>query len=360
VDKIKKHIILFRFSAIGDIAIAAPLVRAYAVANPDIRFTMVSQPMMEPLFTGIENLYFFPADFKGRYKGFKGLLKLFRDLSKLEPTEVADLHNVLRTWILRTLFTLTFKKIAFLHKGRNQKKRLTRKENKKLIKLPSMINRYESVLVKAGLNNLRFSDSQGAAPSNRRESTGDKAENNIIRIGIAPFAKHKGKAWPAEFMEEVIAALSEDEGFHILLFGGGKKEVAQLLSWEQKYSGVESVAGKFSLDKELEIMESLDIMVSMDSANMHLASFAGTTVLSVWGATHPYAGFYGWRQKEENAIQSDLSCRPCSVFGNKECFRGDYACLMNIKPDDVLDRIDDIVKEKRERQDKHEETTLGN
>lgn len=351
---------MFRFSAIGDIAIAAPLVRAYAAANPDIRFTMVSQPMMEPLFTGIENLSFFPADFKGRYKGFKGLLKLFRNTSKLEPTVVADLHNVSRTWILRGLFTLTFKKIAFLHKGRSQKKRLTRKENKKLIKLPSMISRYESVLVKAGLNNLKFSDSKGDALSNRWESKPDKRGNDIIRIGIAPFAKHKGKAWPTEFMEEVIAALSEDEGLLILLFGGGEKEVDKLLSWEQKYSGVESVAGKFSLDKELEIMKSLDIMVSMDSANMHLASFAGTTVLSVWGATHPYAGFYGWRQKEENAIQTDLSCRPCSVFGNKECFRGDYACLMNIKPADVLDRINDIVRKKRDRQNEHEETALRN
>lgn len=360
MDKRKKHILLFRFSAIGDIAIAAPLVRAYAIANPHIRFTMVSQPMMEPLFTGIDNLIFFPADFKGKYKGFKGLLKLFRDLSKLEPTVVADLHNVLRTWVLRGFFALTFKKIAFLHKGRSQKKRLTRKENKKLMKLPSMISRYESVLIKAGLNNLRFSESQGDSLSDRRESAGDKADSNIIRIGIAPFAKHKGKAWPAEFMEEVIAALSEDEGFHILLFGGGKKEVAQLLSWEQKYSGVESVAGKFSLDRELEIMKSLDIMVSMDSANMHLASFAGTTVLSVWGATHPYAGFYGWRQKEENAMQYDLSCRPCSVFGNKECFRGDYACLMNIKPSEVLERINDIVKKNGDRQDKHEETSLGN
>jgi ADP-heptose:LPS heptosyltransferase len=360
VEKYKKHILLFRFSAIGDIAIAAPLVRAYATANPDIRFTMVSQPMMEPLFTGIENLTFFPADFKGRYKSFKGLLKLFRDLSKLKPTVVADLHNVLRTWILRGLFSLTFKKIAFLHKGRSQKKRLTRKKNKKLIKLPSIISRYESVLVKAGLNNLKFSESNGATLSNTSEKKSITQENETIRIGIAPFAKHKGKAWPSEFMEEVIDALSEETEFQILLFGGGKKEVAQLLSWEQKYSGVESVAGKFSLDKELEIMKSLDIMISMDSANMHLASFAGTTVLSVWGATHPYAGFYGWRQKKENAIQSNLSCRPCSVFGNKECYRGDYACLMNIKPDDVLDRIDDIVREIRERQDKHEETTLGN
>lgn len=340
MDKKESHILIFRFSAIGDIAIAARLVRAYAIANPQITFTMVSQPMMEALFTGIGNLRFFPVDFKDRYKGLRGLAKLFKDLSALKPTHIADLHNVLRTWILRGLFAFTFKKIAFLHKGRGQKRRLTRKNDKILLQLLAMIERYESVLVKTGLENIHFS----VSPAENTYS--GKQVREFVRIGIAPFAKHKGKAWPIEYMEEVVAELSENTRFKILLFGGGRKEVSQLQSWEQKYSGVESVAGKFSLEKELEIMKSLDLMISMDSANMHLASFVGTTVLSVWGATHPYAGFYGWGQNKENAIQTDLSCRPCSVFGNKECFRGDYACMVNIKPSDVLDSVLKILSER--------------
>ena len=337
MDKKAKHILLFRFSAIGDIAIAAPLVRAYAKANPDIQFTMVSQPMMEALFTDVENLYFFPADFKGRYKGLKGVIKLYSNLLELKPTHIADLHNVLRTWVLRGFFALFFKKIAFLHKGRAQKRRLTRKKNKDLRQLPTMLSRYESVLVKLGLENLYFSKSVGGD----RKKTG-----KIIKIGIAPFAKHKGKAWPIEYMEEVVAELTEDVRFKILLFGGGRREISQLQGWEQKYSGVESVAGKHSLNQELEIIKSLDLMISMDSANMHFASFVGTRALSIWGATHPYVGFYGWGQRAEDAIQLDMSCRPCSVFGNKECFRGDYACMMNIKPGVVLDNILAITKEK--------------
>lgn len=344
MDKKIKHILLFRFSAIGDIAIAAPLVRAYAVANPGIRFTMVSQPFMEPLFTGVDNLFFFPADFKGRYNGFKGLVKLFNDLIKLKPTYIADLHNVLRTWILRGLFALSFRKIVFLHKGRAEKRSLTRKENKNLRQLPSMLSRYESVLVKAGLENLHFSDSAGENRRTQKEHDTLKNGNGTIRVGIAPFAKHKGKAWPVEYMEEVIAELGEDDRFKILLFGGGRSECSQLMAWEQKYSYVESIAGKHTLAQELGIIRSLDLMISMDSANMHLASFVGTPVLSIWGATHPFAGFYGWGQKMENALQLDMSCRPCSVFGNKECFRGDYACMMELKPKVVLDKIYALTK----------------
>ena len=89
-------------------------------------------------------------------------------------------------------------------------------------------------------------------------------------------------------------------------------------------------------------MSHLDTMVSMDSANMHLASLTGTRVVSVWGATHPYCGFMGWQQKEEDAVQiNTLSCRPCSVFGNKPCHRGDFACMNNILPEEIIQRIED-------------------
>ncbi len=345
MGKKNKHILIFRFSAIGDIAIAAPLVRAYAIANPGINFTMVSQPMMEPLFTGIPNLRFFPADFKNRYKNFKGLITLFKDLYLLKPTHIADLHNVLRTWVLRGLFAVCFKRISFLHKGRKEKKYLTRKDNKILVQLPAMISRYESVLVKLGLQNLSFSNGSKLSGDSLKKSLGSKKMAAGVKIGIAPFAKHKGKEWPLEYMEEVVAQLSEEPENKIFLFGGGKSEIAKLQAWEQKYSGLQLVAGKYTLEKELDLINDLDLMITMDSANMHLASFTGTPVLSVWGATHPFAGFYGWGQNQENAIQLDLECRPCSVFGNKECFRGDYACLNNITPKIVFDKIHSILKE---------------
>jgi len=348
VDKGEKHILLFRFSAIGDIAIAAPLVRAYAKANPDILFTMVSQPMMRALYTDIANLGFVPADFKGKHKGFKGLLKLFRELSKLKPSHLADLHNVLRTWVLRTLFAFSLTGIAFLHKGRAQKRELTRKKGKNLRQLPSMVRRYESVLVKIGLKDLHFSETSLVNHSVVKDLEMELSNNEQIKIGIAPFAKHRGKAWPIEYMEEVVAELSGDLRFKILLFGGGWKEISQLQAWEQKYSAVESVAGKHTLAKELEIINKLDFMISMDSANMHLASFTGTRVVSIWGATHPFVGFYGCGQSGDDAIQLDMSCRPCSVFGNKECFRGDYACMINIEPRIVLDKIYAIINKTQE------------
>ena len=86
-------------------------------------------------------------------------------------------------------------------------------------------------------------------------------------------------------------------------------------------------------------MSHLDVMISMDSSNMHLASLTDTPVVSIWGATHPFAGFLGWNQKAEDCVQLDLPCRPCSVYGNKPCFRGDYACLNGISSEEILNKL---------------------
>ena len=336
--KSDRHIVIFRFSALGDVAIAAPLVKAYAISNPSIKFTMVSRPMLEPLFKGVDNLLFYPAQLNGVHKGVKGLVRLWSELRHQKVTHVADLHSVLRTYILRVLFFFSFVPIAFLKKGRSQKKALTRKKNKKLVQLPSMMERYEQVFQKLGLEFLDFANK----PVEDRKLVGKEHEKRSeveLKIGIAPFAKHKGKEWSIEKMEKVVELLSKKQGVSISLFGGGAKESALLKGWEYKYIGVTSVAGKLNFEKELEQIAKLDLMICMDSANMHFASAMGVPVISIWGATHPYLGFNGWGQDLQRAVLSPAECRPCSVFGNKECFRGDYICLSSLEPHQVIEKV---------------------
>ncbi len=108
--------------------------------------------------------------------------------------------------------------------------------------------------------------------------------------------------------------------------------------WAERYKGVESVAGKISLGEELELMSKLRVMVSMDSANMHLASLVGTRVVSIWGATHPNAGFLGIGQRESDCVQRELTCRPCSIYGKRKCKYGDYRC-MDIAPEEIVRKL---------------------
>jgi ADP-heptose:LPS heptosyltransferase len=328
------HLLVFRFSALGDVAMTVPVIKSLLQQYPGLKITYVSNAFVAPLFAGIERLRFHAADLKGKHKGVKGLFRLSRELAgKYDFDAIADLHNVLRTKILRVFFAASFKPIAVIDKGRKEKKALTRKENKILQPLKPTVERYADVFAALGLP-VQLNQELPAFRIHK-----DQPTPGVRLVGVAPFAQHAEKMYPHDKMKVVLRMLLQHENIKVLLFGGGKSEVALLQEWEKELPGVGSVAGKMSFADELKLIAQLDVMVSMDSANMHLASMNGVPVVSIWGATHPYAGFYGWGQSPDDAVQIDLYCRPCSVFGNKPCFRGDLACMHSISPVAVYEKI---------------------
>ena len=341
-------ILVIRFSAIGDVAMTVPIVHSLATQYPQHQIKVLSRPNMAALFAHLpSNVSFWGADLKGDYKGFIGLNKLFKELKAENFDYIADFHDVIRTKYLRLRFLLQGTKVAHIDKGRKGKKALTRPSNKVKVQQASSFQRYAHVLEQLGLP-VKM-DFQSIYPEGKGNSavfssiTGVKGSDKWI--GIAPFATHAGKIYPQEDMEQVIQKLDAQEGLKIFLFGGGKREIEILTQWANQYSSATCIAGKLKMDAELALMSHLDVMVSMDSGNMHLASLVNTPVVSIWGATHPLAGFMGWKQSEENAIQVDLPCRPCSVYGNKPCYQKDYACLHNIQPNTIAQRILSIIQD---------------
>jgi ADP-heptose:LPS heptosyltransferase len=338
-----RTILSIRFSAMGDVAMTIPVMQQVLEQNPDIQIVFVSNKNWGALCAGIPRLIFFPADLKGAHKGFKGLYRLFKAIRKSWKIDaVADLHHVLRSQIVRTFFRLAGCPVAAIDKGREEKKALARPEEKVLLQLTSTIERYATVFRQLGLS-LTINTTKPPFPRQQLTNeimaiTGPK--NGDKWVGLAPFATYKEKTYPLDKMEEVLAMLVKHPHTKVLLMGGGAAEVAQLTALAIKHPDAVVVAGRFYLPEEMVIISNLDVMISMDSANMHLASLFGVPVVSVWGATHPFAGFMGFGQNEANIVQLEsLSCRPCSIFGNKPCFRGDHACMEWIPPVAIVDKV---------------------
>ncbi len=330
-----KKLLAIRFSALGDIAMSVPVIHDLAVQYTDLDITMLSREMARPLFEQMpENVHFIAADLKGRHKGLLGLCRLWRDAHLTDFDYIADFHDVLRTWWLRAEGCLRRKKVAKIDKGRKGKKSLTQQENKILVQQDTSFERYAKVLEQLGFPiKPQFIKLDYSAFCETRKMQDE------TWVGIAPFAKHEAKVYPLEKTEQVIKALSERENTTIFLFGGGEEEKQQIADLCVKFPNVKSAQSQQGLKGELALMGQLDVMLSMDSANMHLASLVGTRVVSIWGGTHPYAGFLGWNQKTEDCIQLDLPCRPCSVYGNKPCLRGDYACMNGIVPSQIVEKL---------------------
>ena len=327
LSKNPQHIAVIRLYAMGDVAMTVPVLRAFVSQNPNVKITVISRPFFKPFFEGIPNLSFFAFDEKKRHKGFIGLLRLFQDLKALKIDAFADLHNVLRSKVVRTLFALSGKKTAFVHKARAEKAALTRSENKVFKPLATMFERHTKVFEELGftvdLSDPTFPKKAVLSNAVLKILVGNEKIPDFsgIKIGIAPFAQYDSKVYPLDLMQEVINKLAENTTYKILLFGGGKKEIELLNSLSKGKENVVVVAGQLKFQQELQLISNLDVMLSMDSGNAHIAAMLGVKVITLWGATHPFAGFLPFNQTMENALVSDRNLYPklpTSVYGNKK------------------------------------------
>ena len=332
------HILVIRFSAMGDVAMTVPVLKNVLEQNPHLQITVVSNAFFAPLFAGLERCHFHEAHLRAKHKGAAGMYELYRELLKQNTFDgIADLHGVIRSVLLRTLFKLSGHKTAAIDKGRKEKKALTRKEDKIFKQLTTSHERYAQVFKNLGIDVVLNKSNPVYSKQALPNSIAPFFQQNKKVIGVAPFAQHKEKMYPLEKTKAVVQTLAQTN--NIILFGGGNEETAVLKQWSHDIPNTANAAGNFSFAQELAIISNLDTMISMDSANMHLASLYNVPVVSIWGATHHFAGFYGWGQDVNNIVSVDLGCRPCSVFGNKPCWRGDHACMMEIKETTIIDKV---------------------
>lgn len=322
-----------------------PVVYSLAKQYPDVRITVLSKPFARCFFENLApNVSFMAADLKEEYKGIKGLNALYRRLVAKHFTHVADMHGVLRSHYLRMRFILGRYKVEHIDKHRKEKRALIKPEKKNMTQLSSSFQNYFDVLEKLGFPvKPDFRSIYGDGNASLRSLPEQIGEKKAFHkwIGIAPFAAHEGKIYPLEKMEKVVELLiKRHPNIRVFLFHGRGSEAEKMQQWVDKYPQVMSASSVLGgIEKELILMSNLDVMISMDSGNMHLASLVACPVVSIWGATHRYAGFMGWNQSVANAVELDMPCRPCSIYGSKPCLHGDYRCLHNIKPEDIVERI---------------------
>lgn len=348
----KTNLLVLRLSAMGDVALTLPVIQSALDSYPNMYITFVTKEHFTPFFDNINRVHVIVAEVKGKHKGILGLFRLFRELKRGGKTDaVIDLHDVLRSRILSTFFRLNGTPVLRIDKGRKEKRELTSKKHKVFRPLKHTTLRYSDVFGKAGfpfvLSNRKnwFNLSAGIQDFLKENNCCPKSQK---WIGIAPFSKHPMKMWPIERMKEVISYF-DTKGMTIFLFGGGPDEVRELAEIAGLYKHVKSAAGMLDLSQEIALISQLDLMISMDSANMHLAWLSGIPVVSIWGATHPYAGFGPLNGNDQYIVQipfEKLTCRPCSVYGNKPCWRGDHACMEWVRPVEVISMAEKVLNKK--------------
>lgn len=343
------RVLITCFSSISNVAAIVPQLSGLVNDYPQHEFIVLSRDFLHPLFDKLPRVTFVGADIRGKHKTLIGVYRLFKQLRTLQPNVVLDMQCSWRTRIISCLFAIVSTKTLKIGFARAEQKQLIRKGAKKHHSIPTIFDRQARLYTKIG---LKVNDSfHKLYEPNDEQITKIKeiyGEKQGRWIGIAPFSIARGKTLPLRKMKNIITYFDKQPNTKIFLFGAGEVENELLSDWQSLYSNVYAVHTNLKLDDELALMNFLDVMLCMDSANMHLASLMAVPVVSIWGATHHYSGFLGWKQSDKNCVGVDFSCRPCTAHSDRKCKYGDYRCLESLHSSKIIEVIEQTLNERSE------------
>lgn len=338
------RVLITCFSSISNVAAIVPQLYGLVNDYPEHEFVVLSRSFLKPLFDKLPRVTFVGADIRGEHKTIVGVYRLFKQLKAMRPDVVLDMQRSWRTRLITRLFALLGTKTLQIGFARREQKHLIKRGANKYHPIPTIFDRQARLYAKIRLNvNDDFHklyDPNMEQVAKIKELYGEKHGH---WIGIAPFSIARGKTLPLRKMKNVIAHFDKQPNTKIFLFGAGEMENELLSDWQSLYDNVYAVHTNLKLDDELVLMNFLDVMLCMDSANMHLASLMAVPVVSVWGATHPYSGFLGWKQSMNNCVGVDFSCRPCTAHSDKKCKYGDYRCLESLHSSKIIETINQCI-----------------
>lgn len=330
-------VLIIRTSALGDVAMTVPAIYSFALQYPDIQIKILTCSKFKTIFIGCPSNISIIIYNKERHHGIRGFIRLLRLIDAENIDAVADFHNVFRSWLIDLFCFLKGCKVSILRKERMKRRSIITGKNKQEVCRPFTL-RYFDVLKRLGYHTEPVFTSLP-----HKNCLCSKKEMQVHKVGIAPFARYKNKTYPPNLMQQVVNTFASTENIEVYLFGGKGAEQETLEKWAEECEQVVCVAGKMSLEEEIALMGRLDVMLTMDSANMHLASLIGTPVVSVWGSTTPECGFLGWNQKRENCIVAGCPCQPCTISGSNSCRYHDFHCLTALSPQQICDYINRII-----------------
>jgi heptosyltransferase-2 len=152
-------------------------------------------------------------------------------------------------------------------------------------------------------------------------------------VALAPGSIWGTKRWPG--YAELVTRL---EGPVVVIGGPDDASLAAQVAGAAPHRA-HSAAGELSLRASAALLERARVLVTNDSAPLHLAGAVGTPVVAIFGPTVPSFGF-GPRGAGDRVIQRDeLACRPCSRHGPQVCPLGHHRCMQEIAVEQVWNAV---------------------
>lgn len=328
--------LVIRFSSIGDIVLASPVLRCLKkqVMTAEVHF--LTKSSFKPVT--ISNPYvdkFFYYD-----KNINAVIDL---LKNEEYDYVIDLHNNFRSYKVKKALgvkSYTIDKLNF------QKFLLTK------FRIDIMPKRHITKRSLDTIAHFGVHDDEGGLdyfiPEEDMVKESDiPASHHAGYIAIVIGASYHTKKLPVH----KLISLCEGINHPIILIGG--KEDAEVGEQVADISDgkVYNACGKFNINESADLVRRSKLVISHDTGLQYIASAFNKKVIAIWGSTSPrldvepyYSKVFLSAQKElpyENIIrQPELKCQPCSKYGNKKCPLGHFKCMEQMNINYIVDRVE--------------------
>ena len=323
MSKASPSILILRLSSLGDVVLTTPLIQELRKRYPESRIDLVIAREYESLVSvlpGLNDVHIY-----SKKTGLRGLRSLRRELLKERYDYVLDLHNVLRTRILRRALG---KHTSVIDKRTLKRWLLVRFKYDLLGSAPDVIGRYFETA-----RDLSVLDER------RGPQLAVRHDRDPKRIAIAPGARHWNKRWPAEYYSQLCEELL-DAGYNITFYGTlTEQALIEEIRKKLPAGNHRSLAGDIDLTEAAHSIGKCSVAITNDSGLMHVAEAVGTPVISLFGPTVKQFGFAPRDPRSIVLEVEGLYCRPCTAIGLDHCPEKHFRCMMEIEPERIIASI---------------------
>lgn len=331
----KIRILIIHTAFIGDIVLSTPLIKKLRDTYPKAEITYLTTPVGASILRNNPHLnHIIEYDKRGEHKGMKGFWAIAKKLKMEAYNLVITPHRYLRSTFLTFLTGAPIRRgydsaaASFLYNERVHYDKSRHEVEKLLSFVPKDEGkRYEIEIFPTELEVEKVDK----LLEKRREKV----------VVVAPGSKWFTKKWPLEYFNRVIKELEKREDTTVVVVGG-KEEMFFNMSLANTTI---DLRGKTTLLELAEVIRRADIVLTNDSSPIHIASaFPNVRILALFGPTVEKFGFFPWSKNSEVFQVEGLECRPCSIHGGDSCPKKHFKCMLDIKPEMVLERIESILE----------------
>jgi ADP-heptose:LPS heptosyltransferase len=327
--------LVIRFSSIGDIVLASPVLRCLKkqVATAEVHFlTKKSFKAVTEANPYVDKFFYFDKD----------LREVIEELKKEDYDYVIDLHKNFRSGKIKRALG---KKAYTIDKLDWQKLLLTKLHIDKMPKR-HITQRSLDTVAAFGVKDDGLGLDYFIPQKDHIDISKDlPASHHAGYIAIVIGASYYTKKLPVHKLKALCAQIN-----HPIILVGGKEDIpeGEAIAEEDNVK-IYNACGKFNLNESADIVRCSKLVISHDTGLQYIASAFKKPTIAIWGGTSPkldvepyYGTNYTAHQKKSpyvNVLVPNLPCQPCSKYGTKKCPRGHFKCMEQQDVYGIVDKV---------------------